>query len=214
VSEPTPDTVVCEACHTSNPRRAFRCAKCGGLLPAGRVTTQPPAAPRPAMAAVEDFESNAKHGSQFSLASLFSVISLIAIFLAIFRRAPGIGITLCLASFPAFVRTALLARRREQIDRPLSTSDKIASFIGSLGVVLASATMLAVVAGVTFFFVCIGTISFGPGGTRNDPEGYIALVVFLGCVVAVLPLALILFWVRARWRRDTRDTGFRRRRGP
>jgi hypothetical protein len=143
---------------------------------------------------------------QFTLGGLLSVITLICVCLGLFIASPGLGIFAAIAVLPALIRTVLLARRRERIGYPISTTDKYEAFLGSLGVVITSLVMLSIVAAATFFFVCLRTFNIGPH-QRNDPnqDRDVWIILLIGGAFTIGVLTVIIRWVRKRWRRDTKD---------
>ncbi|HUE74373.1 MAG TPA: hypothetical protein VMP01_26055 [Pirellulaceae bacterium] len=71
---------------------------------------------------------------QFSIATLLLVTTLIAVCLALFRIEPGLGALSLLFIVPAFLRTLSLAGREKTYGNRLSAREKVAVFLGSLGV--------------------------------------------------------------------------------
>ncbi len=64
---------------------------------------------------------------QFSLATLLLVTTLIAVFLALFRVHPGLGMLSLVFIVPAYLRTLSLAGREQQFGNRLSAKEKVAS---------------------------------------------------------------------------------------
>src|SRR5207237_548989 len=87
---------------------------------------------------------------QFGLSSLFLIITLVAVCLGLVVAAPGLIVLLIVVVTPALIRTfgasALLTRRGVQ----LTTIDKIAALVTSVGVMIA----IWMAAGVAFLAAC------------------------------------------------------------
>lgn len=149
---------------------------------------------------------------QWSLGGLLLVVTLIAVCLGLFVNSPGLGILATIAALPALIRTVLLAQQREQLGRPLTTVDKWTAFLGSIGVAMASLTILAVVAAGTFFFVCLRSFNFG--SNRHDPneDRDVLAIILIGSGFTIGAITIIVRWIHKRWRRDTReDFDYRRK---
>jgi hypothetical protein len=136
---------------------------------------------------------------QFSLSTLMLTVTVVAVLLGAFVMLPGFGIILAILVTPAWLRTCVIASRKEARGRPMSTHQKLEFFAASAGVVM-SAGIAAVGA---FFATCLtgvfsGTVaSLGGQGYEGLGRGMNAGMV-LGIIVGacVLVWRLRHFWVR------------------
>src|SRR5438552_2973771 len=141
------------------------CLECGAPLAAGQArcwlcarkmtgeeSENPYASPRPI----------GNHASlQFSLASLFLVITLVAVCLGVSLLAPGLGVLLSVMALPALIRTVIDVAQHKRGGTALGVIGKAWSFVVSLIVVVAA----ALAAGVAFFTVC--SMGIGVGQARG-----------------------------------------------
>jgi hypothetical protein len=173
-----PAQAVCAECGATLDPGQERCWLCEARIqPLGQVN--PYAAPQPL----------AEHApAQFSLDTLFLIITLVAVCLGAFLLAPGLGVLLALVGTPALIRTMLAGHRKRQAGAPLSTSQKIGAFALSFILVFAAGW-----AGlIAFFVVCLGTglagLALGDGG-----DWVIVAALGAGALVAI-PLTLWILW--------------------
>lgn len=144
----------------------------------------------PERQAFDDYDQS--RAAQFSLATLFLLVTLAAIFLAVTARDPGFAVGLAIFSLPAFIRTMMLVGQRRELGKQTPAALKIASFLGSL-VTFSIASVVVVVASVgTFCGICL------TAGT--DKAVPLAGLFALGATIAVI--IVIAKWVGRRWRRD------------
>jgi len=121
---------------------AAHCPHCGAELqaPGGECwlcrLKEPPAQPNPYASP----RPIGDYAAQFSLASLFLVMTLVAVCLGVFMLAPGLGILLAVAATPALVRTTFTASYYKQAGASLTTAWKIKAFLVSLFIMLAVGT--------------------------------------------------------------------------
>ncbi len=169
----------CRHCGAVNARPAPKCWLCG-QDPSGEpeaVAAAPPpvhtAAINPAQKYVqqarEGFADNQvhtaainpaqKYSRSFTLATIFLVMTLIAVCMGVVVMSPGLGIVLAILSLPAFVRTGLRVQRRVALGKSVTTGQKIGWFLGSLAAAVVVAVVVVTVAAVGMFFVCL---SAGP----------------------------------------------------
>lgn len=141
-------------------------------------------------------EPVAGSGGQFSLATLFLLITLAAVCLALMAREPGLGIGLAILSLPAFVRTAMLVGRRRELGRPTSPVLKITSYVGSLLTVVLVSTVVLIASVGTFCTVCIGLAK------NHSDDGPIVLALVLAGAATVAAIFGVVAFIRWRWRRD------------
>ena len=150
VIDPLNDTNLCPVCGADNSARPQApCWMCHAPPNASAarpfLTTAPPV--------------------QFSLATMFLLMTLIAVCLGVFVLAPGLGILLAIVSLPALARTVMVAGRRRQAGRRMTFADKLSAFLASL--VLAIATAVSV--GVAFYVMCWFGVSAWVGLRAEAP---------------------------------------------
>jgi hypothetical protein len=198
----------CPRCR--NPVRATsdRCGKCGlraKLVPAPQKTgtkskePEKTVAPDPVKAQIVD----GINPSSFGIASLLLTMTLIAVGLAIFIAAPGLGISMAILALPAFIRTLLVVRKRKILGRPVSTEAKVGLYLGSFGVTLVVTVVTIFASALTFCMSCLGGIAVTNGGSGGS-ETLVMLIAF-GFTLAVAGVLMWAFslWIISRWRRDT-----------
>ena len=123
--------------------------------------------------------------SQFSLASLLLIVTLVAVGVGLFRLAPGLGVLLAFFSLPALARTTIDVTKHKQRGAPLGVLGKVGSFVVSLVVVL-TVTVAALAASFT---VC----AVGLQATERLPQ-VMLFIAFGGLGVGLLVMSW-LFWL-------------------
>jgi hypothetical protein len=141
---------------------------------------EPPAKPNPYASPRPIGDSSA----QFSLASLFLVMTLVAVCLGVFMLAPGLGILLAVVATPALVRTTITTSYYKQAGAPLTTAWKIKAFLVSLFIMLA----VGVATFVAFQVVC-WTGALLTQGRNSWPN------VIVGCFVGLLVAVPVMIWL-------------------
>jgi len=186
VSELATQTSTCAQCGAPWREESAACWLCGHD-PAEPAQTVPP--PRPPAA---------RQPFSFSLETMFVVTTLVAVLFGVCLIAPGIGFLLCILSLPAFLRTIMVVRRRDQIGRPVHRFERMLLFLGSI-VTLYIVMMMALVASVgVFCYVCIATYS------AKVSDGSAMILALMAASVTTLVAAFLAFkWFRARWRKHT-----------
>ncbi|MCA9190521.1 MAG: hypothetical protein KDB03_02115 [Planctomycetales bacterium] len=122
--------------------------------------------------------------------------TLIVVSVGTLLTSPGLGLLVVLLATPAFVRTAVAARRRSTVGAPLSAGEKFLSFIGSLLVVIT----VAISAGVAFFLTCwVGfcgslALSMASPNLKSLENQSFMIGILSGLVVGLL-VAGLMFWM-------------------
>lgn len=145
----------CRHCGAVNARPAPKCWLCG-QDPSGEPEAVAAAPPPVHTAAINPAQ---KYSRSFTLATIFLVMTLIAVCMGVVVMSPGLGIVLAILSLPAFVRTGLRVQRRVALGKSVTTGQKIGWFLGSLAAAVVVAVVVVTVAAVGMFFVCL---SAGP----------------------------------------------------
>lgn len=95
---------------------------------------------------------------QMRLATMFLLMTLAAVLVAVFTTMPGIGILLAIASTPPLIRTMMVVSRRAQFGDRVRSSQKIMLFLSSLGTITV-VTLLAVCSSIgTFCGICLSAV--------------------------------------------------------
>jgi hypothetical protein len=176
--------VRCPECNSSNPPERTHCWLCLRPLPADAPRIDPHA----------ELPLQEVPFGQFSLASLFLLMTLAGIAAALFALYPGIGILFSLLATPPVIRTILVVKRRKRLGLGVQSDEKVAYFLKSFVVTAITFVVLLIVATVTFFTICVSI------GTPSSL--YVAGV---GALIATGgTFGLFWLWIRLRWKRDTR----------
>ncbi len=137
----------------------------------------------------------------FGLRSVFLLMTLIAVIMAITMAAPGLGIFLGLVAMPPYVRTALVLQRRRAFysREQLSGWHVVALFCGSMLL-----TVSALI--VCCFGTCVGCAVVGEMTYGLTQEGPVAMTFGLIAGGSVLISLVVLFGrlARQRWKTDVR----------
>jgi hypothetical protein len=168
-----------------------RCPECGAPLsglqarcwlcqrkPTQRDAENPYAPPQPIA------DENA--GVEFSLASLFLVMTLVVVCFGTFMIVPGLGILLAIVSTPALIRTIVMARHQRRAGAPLSAAEKIGVFLISWFVMGA----IGLASMVAFLMACFTGAALTEGTGAN-----LELILLAGILVglaAAIPLSVWL----------------------
>ena len=111
---------------------------------------------------------------QFSLESLFLVMTLAAVCLGALVAAPPLGVLVLIVATPALIRTLVEGHYARQSGLPLTTTEKLTAFVASTGISLAA----LVAAGGAFFAACTGSLvtlgiaeEMTSGSIFNDTAG-------------------------------------------
>jgi hypothetical protein len=166
---------------------SVRCPECGAPLNAAQARCwlcqrkaddgqqqNPYAPPRPLT------EHSA---SQFSLASLFLIMTLVAVCLGVFLLSPGLGVLLVFVMTPALIRTVMAASYQKQAGTALSAADKIGVFLMSVFIMGA----IGVAACVAFMATCLLGVAVTEGGGASLEATL--LVGLISGLVGAIPLA-------------------------
>ena len=184
------DSLICPNCNTANPAGSEICRRCDLPLPAPNER-QDAASRRDA---VKRIKHDPSHATQYSLSSLLIGLTILAIIFGIAGRAPGLGIAIAFCCLPAFIRTARLIRRREQLGRTTSTAQKVVSFVGSIVFAWITAAVVLIASFGTFCTICL---------TGAGAGGPIILISAVVAIVATIGVAMVLRWFsNSRWDRD------------
>src|SRR5262245_31022907 len=174
----SPASPRCPECGAPLSGPQARCWLCHGK-PSDASAENPYAPPRPL--------AGENTAVQFSLASLFLLITLVAVCLGVFMIAPGLGILLVLVATPALIRTTVAVSYQKQAGAPLAPLDKVWVFFVSFFIMIA----VGVAAFVAFQVVCwTGALLT----QFNNPIPNVIVGVIVG-LMAAIPLAIWILWL-------------------
>ena len=180
---------LCRHCGTRNVPSAIRCWRCGyDLQPIDQATDIEALPDLPPLPRLPSPESTAT----FSLTTTFLILTLFCVGFGLFAIAPGLGILMAIGAMPALVRTTLVALRRRQLGREVSTARKIALFAGSLATTIVMAVVVIIAAIGSFCAVCLAA--------ATDTAIPVAAVVGIGAGLFVAFLFALV--IRTRWKHD------------
>ena len=188
----------CPRCQNLVSANSSQCPKCGTRL------IKSAAASGEIVLAEKVIESETGfNNSSFGLSSLLLTITLIAVCLALFASAPGLGIMMAVLALPAFIRTLLVIQRKNRLGNPVSGGAKIGLYLGSFGVTLIVTVVTLFASALTFCLSCMGGLVVSDRVGNTGSEQVVMLIAF-GFTIAVAGLLLWAFsyWIRYRWRRD------------
>jgi hypothetical protein len=173
---------------SSSTSASGRCPECGAELAAGQARCwlcqrhfhepageNPYASPRPI---------SEQSAAQFSLASLFLVVTLVAVWLGVFLLAPGLSILLAVFATPAAIRTMITSSYRRTAGAALTPLQKLGAFLISL-------LLMAVIGLATFvaFQVVCWSGAFLAQGNETYPN------LLAGVVCGLIGAAPVLIWL-------------------
>lgn len=121
---------------------------------------------------------------QFSIATLLLVMTLIGVVLALFRVAPVLGAGSLVLLVPAYLRTLSLAEREKRFGGRLSAAEKVAVYLGSLGV---TCLILMGMAATLMTSTFVTVVAAGFVAQLHEPA---AAVVGIGGAIGTLGLTL------------------------
>jgi hypothetical protein len=168
------------------------CPECGAALAAGQIRCwlcqrrldaaspqNPYASPRP---------TGENVAVQFSLESLFLIITLVAVLLGTFLTAPGLGFLLGIVVVPALVRTMIDITQYKKGGSHVTLLGKVGSFLISILVVCAAGMAASIAAAA----VC--TAGALTGDALSTGTEWIMIVIPAG-LLAGLVTAIWIFWL-------------------
>jgi hypothetical protein len=175
---------LCPQCGASCALDVARCWLCHAeLAPA----TDAEASPSPTQAT-----------TQFSIATILLVTTLIAVCLGVFRISPGLGLAIVAFAAPALIRTFVVGVQQKRVGQSLSIGEKLTAFVASLGIMI----LVGIAGVVAFQIACWGTcglISAANSRSIISDAGFMASVV-VGSLAALAIGVWILWATRPRRR--------------
>jgi hypothetical protein len=128
--------------------------------------------------------------NQFSLATLFLIMTLVAVAMGALMVAPGLGTFLIVLAVPALVRTVIAGRRRWEKGETPTISIKILDFLASAAIIW----VISIAATIAFGVVCTATglVSFALLNMNENPGFIIAIGAGLATAAIV---ATWLLWI-------------------
>lgn len=194
---------ICPWCQSVIKSDAITCWKCGlgsgaahlkrDISNRTRATLNPASSARP------------QHVLSFGLSSLMIATATIAILSALMLASPGLGIAASLLLVVPLVRTRLVVHRRALQGETIGLGERTLLFIGSAWTTLVIVVVVGVASVGTFCATCLGLYgAMGEAGSAAV-NGMVIASGLLTLTVVSLLLWGFSKWIRARWRRDTRQ---------
>ena len=193
---------VCPWCQSELTQAAKVCWRCGlkPKLKATKVNVRASGDP------ANPISTHPQGLFSFGLSSLFLTTAFVAVAAALVAAMPGFGIGIAILLAPPLVRTWLVVGRKRQLGQQVDVFHKLLLYLGSVATTFTILSVVAVASVGTFCATCLGLVVFSGGSNSNSFIN--GLVVASGLLtLAVVSLLLWAFskWIRARWRRDTRE---------
>ncbi|HEY2412447.1 MAG TPA: hypothetical protein VGI40_09405 [Pirellulaceae bacterium] len=128
--------------------------------------------------------------NQFSLATLFLIMTLVAVAMGALMIAPGLGTFFIVLAVPALIRTVIVGRRRQELGEKPTIGSKILDFIASAAIIW----VISIAATIAFGVVCTtaGLVSFTLFDFQDNPGFIIAVGAGLAAAAVV---ATWLLWI-------------------
>ncbi len=196
----------CPRCRNPVSAKIGQCWKCGTRLkfvPAAKNDIAPGPKEAAVPAVLVSRSEPAINSSSFGLAGLLLTITLIAVCLALFAAAPGLGIIMAVLALPAFIRTLMVVEQRKKSGKPVSTNAKVGLYLGSFGVTLVVTIVTVFASALTFCLSCLGGLALMTNSGQRYSEG---MIIFIAIGLTILVTGLLIWafskWIRNRWRRD------------
>lgn len=140
------DIRTCGECGASNRWPVTQCWLCHGDLEADNIVLAEVVSEPPAFVTTR--------GRSFSLASIFIVITLVAVGLGLSLVAPGMGFLFAIVALPALIGTMVRIKKQQLEGGPIGWSDKLTMFLLSTAVTVATIAVLCVAAFIALFVFC------------------------------------------------------------
>src|SRR5882672_9411675 len=184
--DPAPQTATCPDCGASLAAGQARCWLCQRKASAPSAEN-PYTPPRPI--------ASGNLPAQFSLSSLFLVMTLVAVCLGVFMQAPGLGVLFGIVATPALIRTMIAASYQRQAGAPLTALEKVGTFFISWFIMGA----IGLASFVAFAVVCVAgayiTVFAGADKMFGRGEEGLAFVVGFGVIVGLIAAIPLTVWL-------------------
>lgn len=183
--------VLCPRCRQPWPPSGKRCPVCDW-----RMYVASPATLEASAEPLTDIPG----GRTFTISGLMLVTTAVAICLAMIVALPGLGILLSILAVPPVFRTILVVQARKRRSLPTDHAKTVTMFVSSALVTLITVTA---VLGTSLLTLCGACFAAMGTGVADDSAFWLALG--LAFLVGLAVFIGMSFWMRARWRRDTRN---------
>lgn len=194
---------LCPFCHSKQFGPSQTCWRCGKSLdesPDLESQTAGSLADRwsASMPAPADLELPTPERFSFSLGTMFWLMTIASVCLALFALHPGLGIFACIIGTPVFLRTTKVVRHREQLGGKVSVVEKATLFLGSF----AMGSVLFVLSLVGAFCGICGGLMVMVASFDDHEMLPIAGGFCLGGIVAIVGAVALGKWMRTRYRQE------------
>lgn len=185
----------CSACGADNAIDNVECWLCGKSLESTADTAVGSASQsRPVIYATAVHPNNPAVSGQMGLATIFLIMTLCAVIMALIVAAPGLGILLAIFSTPPLIRTLLVVTQRKQSGQQVSPGKKVLLFLGSLGTTTVVACLAVCSSIGTFCGICLS----------SGQDSAIPIAALAALITTAVTFFVCGKWIIKRWRRDTR----------
>lgn len=179
---PSADSAHCPDCAAPLKSGELECWLC-------RRANQASDSPSSPLAGVER-----KSAGQFSLATVFLIITLIAVCLGTLRLAPGVGVLLMIVAAPALIRTCIVGVKEKRGGHSLSIGEKLIAFLASSAIVV----LVGVAGLIAFQIACWGSCAAVAGIQQKEGENAMLIGIGIGCIAG---LGTIIWLIWKTWPR-------------
>lgn len=180
---PSADSARCPDCGALLQRGEDKCWLCRRERHADDARTSAPFAAR-----------ERKPSGQFSLATVFLIITLVAVCLGTLRLAPGVGVLLLIVAVPALVRTCVVGVKEKRGGHSLSIGEKLIAFLASSAIVV----LVGVAGFIAFQIACWGSCAAVAGIQQKEGENAMLIGIGIGCIAG---LGTIIWLIWKTWPR-------------
>ncbi len=193
---------VCPWCQSELTQAAKVCWKCGLALRSTAIRGNVSVGGGPA----NPISTHPQSLFTFGLSSLFLTTAFVAVAAALVAALPGFGIGIAILLAPPLVRTWLVVGRKRQLGQQVGAGQKILLYFGSVATTFIITSVVTVASVGTFCGTCLGLAGLSGG---SDSSSFINGLIVASGLLTLTVVCLLLWafskWIRARWRRDTRD---------
>lgn len=180
MSQHEPAPTVCPGCVAPRSFEQARCWLSGNAEP-------PILATRRNASAATNSPAPQRGASTFGLATLFTLITVVAVCLGVSVKYPWLGIPVSIVIVPAYIRTFFSVRRDRGKGWTPNFADKAALFAASVFIIVC----VEIAMGVAFVATC-----FPIGLATFDSSAGISIALGVGIVAAAIVAGAILWWTR------------------
>jgi hypothetical protein len=168
---------------SNNPNVALRCPDCGAPLKDGESACWLCRRELPGgeLSASSPLAKEGRGAGQFSLASIFLIVTLIAVCLGTLRLAPGLGVLLMVVAAPALIRTCIVGAKEKRSGHSLSIREKLLAFLASSAIII----LIGVAGFIAFQIACWGSCAVVAGIQQKEGENALIVGIATGSLAGI-----------------------------